>query len=466
MFGGVGGFSLGFEQAGFDVVACLEYDPIHAACHAYNFPKTAVLCADAATVSAGDLKSAVRLGLAKHGRGGKGGGVDVVIGGPPCQGFSVGGRLELADSRNRLVFAFARIVGLLKPKYFVMENVPAIRHATNLATENGCASQSEPGSLLNSLFREFDRLGYDVCQEEILNACDFGVPQDRRRFVLVGGKRGLDVDLPTPTVRPRPKRSGSSLSSTRSRLTEGLPTGPSVQEAISDLPDADNFVELLVADEVVVDPPKKTGLSAYAKSMKCLSQDADDYSYPRVWNRRLLTSSRRTQHSPETITRFSATKPGESESVSRFYKLDPSGLCGTLRAGTGYERGSFSAPRPIHYKLPRVITVREAARLHSYPDWFRFHSTKWHGFRQVGNSIPPLLGRVIGSKIIDALELDPIIPDDLVPLGNASSLSLGSQDAARLLGVSHDAMPSHADRTRTRRKSAKGSPKKPLAAKP
>ncbi|MGN6558783.1 MAG: DNA cytosine methyltransferase, partial [Solirubrobacterales bacterium] len=459
VFSGVGGLSLGFEQAGFDVLACLEYDPIHAACHAFNFPQTAVVCADAATVSPAELDAAIRLGSERHGREDARASIDVVVGGPPCQGFSVGGRLDLADSRNRLVFAFARIVGILKPKYFAMENVPAIRHATNLLPSGGKLAEPEPGSLLNSLVREFDDLGYDICQEEILNACDFGVPQDRRRFLLMGVRRSfVEVELPSPTVRPKPKRYGSSLSGVHLRRTEGLPSGPSVRAAISDLPDVDAYEELLTADEVQIDHTNKRDLDPYAKAMRCIDRDDDDYSYARSWNSRLLTSSRRTQHSAETIKRFEGTEPGDSEPVSRFYRLDPDGLCGTLRAGTGYDRGSFSAPRPIHYAFPRVITVREAARLHSYPDWFRFHSTKWHGFRQVGNSIPPLLGRAIGAKFAKALNYEPTVPNSKISLGDPSTLSLGSQEAAKHLGVSHDAMPSHSDRTRRRKASATEDP--------
>ena len=367
--------------------------------------------------------------------------------------------MELADSRNRLVFAFARIVGVLQPKYFAMENVPAIRHATNLLPGDEEGAEPEPGSLLNSLVREFDDLGYDICEEEILNACDYGVPQDRRRFVLLGVRRGLaDADLPAPTVRPKPKRKGAQLSSVRSRRTEGLPPGPSVRAAISDLPDADTFDVLLTADETKTAPPKVAGLVPYAAAMRGVEREDDDYSYARVWDPEMLTSSRRTQHSSGTIQRFRETDPGASEPVSRFYRLDAGGLCGTLRAGTGYDRGSFSAPRPIHYAFPRVITVREAARLHSYPDWFRFHSTKWHGFRQVGNSIPPLLGRAIGAEIAKALGHKPVVPKSKIQLGDPLSLSLGSQEAAKLLGASHDAMPSHADRTRARKSSAKKQP--------
>ncbi|NES68411.1 MAG: DNA cytosine methyltransferase, partial [Okeania sp. SIO2D1] len=96
------------------------------------------------------------------------------------------------------------------------------------------------------------------------------------------------------------------------------------------------------------------------------------------------------------------------ESVSHFYKLNPDGICNTLRAGTPSSKGAYTSPRPIHPFTPRCITVREAARLHSYPDWFRFHVTKWHGFRQVGNSVPPLLAKAVAQEIIHGLNIKPL----------------------------------------------------------
>ncbi|MFM6055520.1 MAG: DNA cytosine methyltransferase, partial [Sphaerospermopsis kisseleviana] len=114
----------------------------------------------------------------------------------------------------------------------------------------------------------------------------------------------------------------------------------------------------------------------------------------------ILTSSLRTKHSPASEERFASTPHGKNEPISRFYKLDPDGLCNTLRAGTASNKGAFTSPRPIHPFTPRCITVREAARLHSFPDWFRFHPTKWHGFRQIGNSVPPLLAQAVAAEII------------------------------------------------------------------
>jgi DNA (cytosine-5)-methyltransferase 1 len=130
----------------------------------------------------------------------------------------------------------------------------------------------------------------------------------------------------------------------------------------------------------------------YSASLRGDSADPTDYSVPREFDGALLTSSLRTVHTELSRKRFQETRPGDTERVSRFHKLDPEGICNTIRAGTASDHGAFTSPRPIHPFSPRCITVREAARLHSYPDWFRFHVTKWHGFRQIGNSVPPFAG--------------------------------------------------------------------------
>jgi DNA (cytosine-5)-methyltransferase 1 len=94
------------------------------------------------------------------------------------------------------------------------------------------------------------------------------------------------------------------------------------------------------------------------------------------------------------------------EKTSRFFKLAADGLCNTLRAGTASDRGAYTSPRPIHYNQPRCITVREAARLHTFPDWFQFHNTIWHGFREIGNAVIPFLSKSLGEQVINALNID------------------------------------------------------------
>src|SRR5262249_7968099 len=157
---------------------------------------------------------------------------------------------------------------------------------------------------------------------------------------------------------------------------------------------------------------------------------SDDHSHIREWPTTRLTSSMRTKHTPLSIRRFSETQPGEVEPISRFLRLDPGGISNTLRAGTGTERGAYTSPRPIHPLLPRGLSVREAARLHSFPDWFRLHRTKWHGFRQIGNAVAPLVGRAVGQRLVEALAVDPAVPSDAMRLGDTKLLGLRMTQAA------------------------------------
>lgn len=425
LFAGAGGLALGFEQAGFDVVAAFDNDPVHAAVHAYNFPTTEVRCRDLVAVGADEVLEAADEGVRRH-RGSAAewsGQVDAIIGGPPCQGFSTMGKRELEDERNELVFDFARIVESIRPRYFLMENVPGL-------------IAGKYGSLLEELIEELEAAGYKTLEPvKVLNAAEYGVPQDRERLILIGSLQGEpSPKYPDPTVRPVPKRAQQRDLFDDSSENGSLPRGPTVGEAIGDLPDLDRFAELSDTDEVRLSEETRRRMvekaSRYALRLQGKVPDPEDLSYRREYDPTLLTSSKRTDHMDKSVRRFSETEPGETEPVSRFYRLDPDGLCNTLRAGTGSSRGAFTAARPIHPTRPRVISVREAARLHTYPDWFRFHETKWHGFRQVGNSVPPMLAQALGKKLVKAMGLDPEVPDETVALGKDSLLRLSKSQAA------------------------------------
>jgi DNA (cytosine-5)-methyltransferase 1 len=443
LFAGAGGLSLGLEQAGFDVAAAVEYDPVHAAAHEFNFPLTQVLCADvSAPLSATAVKSAVRMGLLAHGHDLESwdGQIDVIAGGPPCQGFSFIGKRLVDDARNQLVFHFFRLVSELRPRYFIMENVPGM-------------AKGGHASILAELIAEFEADGYRFPAEEkfrILNAADFGVPQERHRLFLIGTRadRPTVAEPPTPTVQAVPKRSDAL------KLPPvDLPRGPTVWDAIGDLPNLNRFPTLLTSDTVRLSDRAVRAMSAvaspYARRLRGCGIDPSDLSHPREWDPALLTSATRTEHSAKSIGRFRATKHGETEPISRYYKLDPAGLCNTLRAGSGSERGAFTSPRPIHPALPRVLSNREAARLHSFPDWFRVHATKWHGFRQIGNAVAPLVGRAVGRQVLAALEIVPIRPTERVPLGDVDLLNLTMSEAIQHFGANVACVPGRRTRTVT-----------------
>lgn len=403
LFAGAGGMSLGFEQAGFDVAAAVEIDPIHCAVHKFNFPECAVVPRSVEHVSGDHIRAVAGIGNKK---------VDCVFGGPPCQGFSLIGHRALDDPRNRLVLEFVRIVAELDARTFVFENVKGLtvgRHR----------------SFLEELAVAFDRAGYDVCAPwRVLDAADFGVPQHRERLILMGSKKGTALPgYPSPTVRPADIEKDLS----------GLPKGPTCKDALHDLPNVDCYPELIDSD--VVDINLVNDLSDYAYRARCIDSTAWKFGYVRDWNPAKMTSCARTGHSDISRRRFSDTPPGEVEPISRFFKLAPDGLSNTLRAGTDGARGAFTSPRPIHYRHSRCVTVREMARLHGFPDWFRLHATKWHGARQIGNSVAPPLAYAIGSEVMRAIGARPAQPRRVMPLGEPRLLYMEMSEAAEHFGV-------------------------------
>ena len=324
---------------------------------------------DLSTASAQDILEGTGLSI---------GDIDVVIGGPPCQGFSVIGSRRMGDPRNQLVFDFLRLASELEARYFVMENVPGFM-------------QGKMATVFTEWMTEAQRLGYSVVEPVWqLNAADFGVPQNRIRCFAVGYRDGLPA--------PEPPQPGSGCS-----CGCQLQLRPTVGDAISDLPEPTRFIRLLKSDRI---PARYGHSSMYAEYMKGHWTDPCDLSIARELDNDTLTGCKRTVHTERSKRRFRKTAPGATEAVSRFQRLDPQGTAPTLRAGTRFGTSGYTAARPIHQTQPRCITVREAARLQSFPDWFEFHPTIWHGFRQVGNSVPPLLARAVGSKIAQLFETE------------------------------------------------------------
>ena len=413
LFAGAGGMSLGFEQAGFDVVAAVEIDPVHCAVHKFNFPHCAVIPRSVVGLKGSEIRLAAGIGNRA---------VDVVFGGAPCQGFSMIGQRVLDDPRNALVREFLRIVSELDAKSFVFENVKGLtvgRHR----------------QFLDEFVATAKELGYEVrLPWRVLNSAHFGIPQNRERLFLYGAKSETRLpSYPQATTRP---------ADGRGKLNLGLPLGPSVADALDDLPDADLFAELAKTDTV---RPKSWGkASGYADELRCKTNDAWHFGYVRNWDPSLMTCSIRTEHTDISRRRFSETQGGQTEPISRFYRLSANGLSNTLRAGTDGTRGAFTSPRPIHYEHDRCVTVREMARLHGYPDWFRLHETKWHGARQIGNSVPPPLARAVAAQSIVALGYCPTRPFETLELGLIELLGMTVSQAASYFGIA--APPSKRDR--------------------
>lgn len=369
---GVGGMSLGFEEAGFNIAAAFELDQLHVECHSNNFPRCITVEADISEITGADVRRLGNLGDQR---------IDVLFGGSPCQGFSLIGRRDHADPRSEVLFDFARLIGELQSSYFVVENVEGLL-------------LGDAKSFYDKFVALVTAAGYLVCDPWLLTATDYGVPQRRTRVFIVGYKRGLaEPAMPV----------GGFSDSTNGHEENGssLEPCPTVWDAIGDLSLLAQSPTLLKTDgfKRAVRAP-----SRYAKILRGEERDPDNKSQRRPEFPKILTGCLLTAHNDTTIARFNATEPGSYETVTRFYRLSKQGYSNTLRAGTDNTRGSYMAARPIHPVEPRVIVAREAARIHSFPDWFVFHPTRWHAFRQIGNSVPPRLARSVAGSVYDCLQ--------------------------------------------------------------
>ena len=375
--------SLGLEQAGFDVILGIDRDPYHVATFRRNFPLSKALCADIANLDKAEIRKLIG---DIH--------IDLLCGGPPCQGFSHMGKRYSSDPRNALVRHFVRLVIELKPTAFLMENVPGLQ-----------------ASAIKSIFEDaVERLtdnGYRITNPvQALDASQFGVPQRRGRVFLIGFKRESQALFSYPT------------SSCKHR-----PSYTSVWDSIRDLPPLSGRKDLFKND---VSPYRSIPLSRlhpYAAIARGEHIDPCDMAYPRIWDTKQCSGCSRVRHRPDVVRLYAATASGAMVPSHNLPRLDPKGLSPTLRAGTDSEHGSFNAPRPIHPYEPRCITVREAARLHGYPDWFRFFPAKWHAHRQIGNSVCPPVARAIGFAIRRALRLRVSKPSQALQLHDTFELA-------------------------------------------
>lgn len=349
-YSGVGGFSLGMKRAGFNVNAAFEIDWRHVETYNKNFGDGKAICQDVS-----------KLGFNEEDFGLDLDGLDLVFGGPPCQGFSNGGKQNVSDIRNDQILRFAELVTELGPRGFVMENVSGI---LNKKFKNK----------LDLFFEQMKRGGYTVYNPIMLNAKEFSVPQDRKRVFFIGVKSNSKVQQPHLEEILNQHKS-------KARIT--------VNDAIQDI----LHINLDPNSSDVYSGSYGEG-TAYSKTLRKPKNEKKKVR---------LTGCMTTAHSNEVIERFESTDPGSVEPISRYKRLSLSGVSNTLRAGTIRGRGQFMAPRPIHPVYNRCITTREAARLHSYPDWFEFYPTKWYGMMQIGNSVPPNLSESIGKTLREIL---------------------------------------------------------------
>ncbi|MCT8865128.1 DNA cytosine methyltransferase [Shewanella xiamenensis] len=354
LFCGCGGFGLGAELAGFKSIAAVDIESTLQSAYARNFPKAQVVNGDLSKMEAEDWRMLLN-----------GQQVDGVIGGPPCQGYSRMGHSDKADPRRSLLKHFFRTVNIISPKFFVMENVEGLMDEKNVYE-------------LRSALKVLDK-SYTVLNPMIVNAHDYGAPTKRKRVIVVGYKpeylARLDVADFIPTNVER----------------------NTVRDAIYDLPSPIYATQLPDADDYAWNKYRKvSGLSNYALAMRELPPQnlGWDVSVRELKNQR-VSGFLNTKHTEAVLNRYALVEQGLVDKTSRAKRLSWDGVCPTLRAGTGSDKGSHQAVRPLHPTENRVITVREAARLQGFPDWFVFHNTKWHSFRMIGNSVSPLVSKYI-----------------------------------------------------------------------
>jgi len=364
LFAGVGGFSLGLMRAGFDLALAIDKDKHAMAAHKVNFPNLDHLLTDIS-----DLDGNILLQRANLGRGQLAG----LVGGPPCQGFSTMGKRDLSDSRNDLFNKFFELVQQSKPKFYVAENVLGILHA------------KYEEILTNALALVEDE--YVMLPPLRLKASDFGAPTIRERVFFIGYRSDKKkVILPEHFEDHKV-----------SKIT-------TVTDALMGLP--------RIIDENWLS--EKDGWRSYEPLPNSYFWDrvkghipenvGDKEALRRFNEEKIISGCLGTRHNSSVLKRYEILQQGERDNISRASRLDENGLCPTIRAGTGSDRGSFQAVRPIHPIMPRVITPREAARLQGFPDWFQFAPSKWHSFRQIGNSVSPIVSEVIFRVIASQLD--------------------------------------------------------------
>ena len=353
LFCGCGGFSKGFEEAGYNIRFGIDMWNDAIVTYKRNFPNAAVLNEDITKISGKDILKATKL---------KKNEVDVIIGGPPCQGFSVSGKRMIDDERNKLYKSYVQIVSELKPKVFVMENVPGLVRLFK-------------GQVAEQVKEDFTNIGYTVGMQ-ILSADNYGVPQQRMRVFFVGVrndlvKKGMEYSYPVPFMGQ-----GTDVPAW------------TCKDAISDLD--------FVPDDRVLGEDLPYSIAAQNDYQRKMREGSGS-----VLNHSITIHNAKTKEIIAMVPDGGNYKdlPEELWSTRKVHiawtRMDSKKPCFTIDTGHNHH---------FHYKENRVPTVRESARIQSFPDTFEFIGIKTSQLKQVGNAVPPLLAKAVGDSIRSMLE--------------------------------------------------------------
>ncbi len=355
LFAGVGGLSYGFSKDDqFEIVCANEILPNMAKAYELNHPNTKVYCKDIKEFGLQDLKEDFSISQE---------GIDLIIGGPPCQAYSTVGKRVIDDPRGELFQEYFRVLQEVQPKVFIFENVKGLLSIRK-------------GELFKEILELFQSLGYEV-NHTILNAADFGVPQNRERIFIVGTKLSNIFSFPKET---HTKDSNSLFQNLQQHIT--------VKEAIGDLP----FIKTQEASTTYATPPQ----NRYQKLMRKNASDTlYDHCAPNN-NAKLVELMKALPDggTPKDLLEELRPKSGFGNTYSRLWWEKPS---------TTITR-NFSTPsssRCIHPKAPRALTTREGARLQSFPDNYIFYGSRSDKNLQIGNAVPPILSIFLKDAIKD-----------------------------------------------------------------
>lgn len=352
LFCGCGGFSYGFQEAGFMMALGIDMWKDATITYKHNFPNAEVINDDITKVDGKDILNKLNLGNNE---------IDVIIGGPPCQGFSVSGKRMLDDPRNILYKSFVEIVEEIKPKVFVMENVPGLIRLFG-------------GKVKEEVLEDFGKLGYEV-RVQLLSSDEYGVPQQRKRVFFVGINKNKILNT---TEFSFPK------------ATNGIGLKPIItcKDAISDLDFIPDDISLGEDIDYKIDAQCE-----YQKMMRNESSSIKNHSI--------------TIHKDKTREIISMVPDGGN------YKDLPIELQSTRKVNIAWTRMNSQKPcftidtghnHHFHYKENRVPTVRESARIQSFPDKFQFIGIKTSQLKQVGNAVPPLMAKAIAGEVKKIIE--------------------------------------------------------------
>lgn len=380
LFAGAGGLSCGLKQAGFSPLLANEWIPQFAETYKLNHPETKVVVGDVREVSETDLKR--KLGVSS-------GEIDLVAGGPPCQGFSINAPIRtLDDERNHLFKDFLRVVSSIKPKAVLIENVPGI---VSLGR----------GTVVEQIYKELQTMGYNV-KHRILFAGHHGVPQMRFRTVFIGIRNyKREISFPEPQYNAKAIANFTGARelclSVPPLFAQELKPHTTVWDAMSDLPAIDNGAS--ISPENYATPPQ----NAYQEYLRAGCTKLTAHYSARVAQVNLerlkfIPQGGSWRDIPFDLLPAGLKRARRSDHTKRYGRLHPDALCSTVLTKCDPHWGSF-----FHPTQDRVISVREAARIQSFPDNYQFSGSITQQYEQVGNAVPPLLGKAIGDEIAKLL---------------------------------------------------------------